>query len=95
MRVYNIIKKPVITEKALKCAEVNTYVFSVSTDVNKNQISTALESLYKVKVDTVNIINRKGKVRKKGKRMKTVRMPSTKLAYVKLKEGKLDLIPQT
>lgn len=50
---------PVITEKAARKVQEGCYVFKVSRDANKHQISQMVNALYKVKVQKVNIINKK------------------------------------
>jgi large subunit ribosomal protein L23 len=61
----NIIIKPLITEKGNHQQETrNSYAFQVHRDANKNQIKTAVEQLYSVKVADVRTMNRKGKPRR-------------------------------
>ena len=59
---YKIIRKPIVTEKATKLSEFNKVVFEVASKSNKNEIKSAIEKLFSVKVKSVNIINTKGKV---------------------------------
>jgi len=54
-----------------------------------------LENLYSVKVSSVRTMTKKGKEVKRGKRMTTKKLSDQKIAFVKLKEGKLDMFPQT
>jgi len=54
---YKILKYPIITEKATDLAEKNKYVFCVDKKANKKQIKEAVETVYNVKVEKVNIIN--------------------------------------
>lgn len=93
MKTENILIEPVITEKAAGLTQRSVYAFKVHGDSNKFQIQIALEKLYKVKVDTINIFNRKGKIRKVGRKMQPQKQPDIKIAYIKLKEGKIDLFP--
>ena len=61
----NVIIKPLITEKSTHQQNTrNAYAFEVHKDANKNQIRTAIEQLYSVKVTDVRTINRKGKPRR-------------------------------
>ena len=60
-RLYQILRAPVITEKSTLIAEHNQYVFYVAPDANKNEIKAAVETLFKVSVKAVNVINMKGK----------------------------------
>ena len=63
-RKYEIIKKPLITEKATTLGEEKKYVFEVSSDSYKLSIKKAVEQIFEVKVKVVNIINTKGKIKK-------------------------------
>ena len=94
MKMNEVILQPVVTEKATELVQSNVYTFIVHEDANKNQIREVLEKLYKVKVGTVKVTLRKGKVKKVGKKMILKKQPNKKIAYVKLIEGKIDLFPQ-
>jgi large subunit ribosomal protein L23 len=86
MDPIHVIKKPVVTEKGTYAMnEFNRYAFEVNPKASKNDIKSAIETLYKVKVDKVNTVTRRGKFR----RMKfgETQMSSVKLAHVRLKEG--------
>lgn len=83
-----------MTEKASRLASQNTYTFEINKNMNKHQISNLLEKMYKVKVGGVRVAKHKGKIRKVGKMGKTKQLPDTKIAYVTLKEGKIDVFPQ-
>ena len=82
---YDVIRKPIITEKATLASETGAVVFEVARDSNKPQIKEAVEALFGVKVKSVNTVVTKGKTKRfrgiKGSR-KTV-----KKAYVSLEEG--------
>ena len=82
---YKIIRKPIVTEKATKLSEFNKVVFEVASKSNKNEIKSAIEKLFSVKVKAVNIINTKGKI----KRFKGVlgKRNDIKKAVITLKEG--------
>ncbi|MGY6696222.1 MAG: 50S ribosomal protein L23 [Roseinatronobacter sp.] len=82
---YDVIRKPVITEKATMASEANAVVFEVAIDANKPQIKDAIESIFGVKVKAVNTTITKGKV----KRFKGMpgRRRDVKKAYVTLEEG--------
>ncbi len=95
MKINEVILKPVLTEKATNLAKEKTYMFEISLKANKNQVKKTLEKLYGVKVGRVRIMVRKGKERRVGRRMKNQQLPDTKIAYVELREGKIDLFPQT
>lgn len=94
MKINEVILKPVLTEKATNLTKNKVYMFEVGMKVNKHKVKTVLEQLYKVSVREVRIMIRKGKERKAGRRMKTKKLSDTKIAYVVLKEGTIDLFPQ-
>jgi len=82
---YDVIRKPVITEKATMASENNAVVFEVAMGSNKPQIKEAVEALFGVKVKAVNTAITKGKV-KRFRGQKGVRN-NVKKAYVTLEEG--------
>ena len=86
MDPYQIIKRPLITEKGMRCNEEhNTVVFQVDPRANKMQIKQAVETLFPVKVLHVNTLNMQGK--KKRVRLREGKRPDWKKAYVTLREG--------
>lgn len=85
-RMYQVIKKPVITEKATNDgAERNAYHFRVPVDANKIEIRQAVEELFEVKVTGVNTLRQGGKARRRG--WNAGRTPDWKKAMVTLAEG--------
>lgn len=84
-KLYDVIRKPIITEKATLASEANAVVFEVAIDANKPQIKEAVETLFNVKVKAVNTTVTKGKVKRfrgmLGKRR------DVKKAYVTLEAG--------
>ncbi|MBR2655249.1 MAG: 50S ribosomal protein L23 [Loktanella sp.] len=82
---YDVIRKPVITEKATMASEANAVVFEVAIDANKPQIKEAVEAIFGVKVKAVNTTITKGKT----KRFRGIagRRKDVKKAYVTLEEG--------
>lgn len=84
-----------ITEKSTDLAAKKVYAFVVHEDANKHMIAEAVEKLFTVKVSSVRVTIRKGKEKRVGRRMKTKQLPDQKVAYVTLKEGSIDLFPQT
>ena len=83
---YQIIRRPVITEKGLGVKESEaTLVFEVSSKASKTEIKNAVQNIFKVKVDTVRTANFAGKERRRGKF--TGYRPDWKKAYVRLKAG--------
>lgn len=95
MKINQILVKPILTEKATQLAQKKIYMFQVSRLTNKYQIKDAMEKLYSVKVGKVAVTTRKGKTRRFGRKMTTKKLADTKVAYITLKEGKLDMFPQT
>ncbi|WP_371153101.1 50S ribosomal protein L23 [Jannaschia sp. 2305UL9-9] len=85
MNTYDVIRKPIITEKATMASEANAVVFEVSIDANKPQIKSAVEELFGVKVKAVNTTITKGK--SKRFRGQLGRRKDVKKAYVTLEEG--------
>ncbi|MEK7805570.1 MAG: 50S ribosomal protein L23 [Planctomycetota bacterium] len=86
MDTYNIIKRPLRTEKSVADGEAtNSYHFEVDLRANKIQIKNAVEKYFKVKVQDVRTIVRKGK--EKRVRFRLGRTKDWKKAVVKLKEG--------
>ncbi|MFV2002940.1 MAG: 50S ribosomal protein L23, partial [Paracoccaceae bacterium] len=61
---YDVIRKPVITEKATMASQYGAVVFEVAMGANKPQIKEAIESLFGVKVKAVNTSITKGKIKK-------------------------------
>ena len=61
---YDVIKKPIITEKATMASEANAVVFQVAMDATKPMIKEAVESVFGVKVKAVNTTITKGKTKK-------------------------------
>ncbi len=83
--LYDLIRKPIITEKATMASEHGGVVFEVSMDATKPEIKEAVETLFNVKVKAVNTTITKGKVKKfKGR---PGRRRDVKKAYVTLVEG--------
>jgi large subunit ribosomal protein L23 len=84
--IYDVIKKPVVTEKAVtKKDGERTLCFQVDVDANKTQIRQAVEQLFKVKVADVRTSTTAGKLRRRG-RFAGYRS-DWKKAYVKLQAG--------
>ncbi len=84
--VYQVIRRPVITEKGLGAKETEgTLVFEVAPGATKTEVKQAVETLFKVKVEGVRTANFAGKERKRG-RFSGYRS-DWKKAYVRLKAG--------
>ena len=65
--VYEILKRPIITEKSMSNIDAKVYTFEVEKTANKTHIKLAIEELFDVKVEKVNIINAKPRPRRVGK----------------------------
>jgi len=86
MNVYEVIRRPIVTEKGVtKKESENTLCFEVLADANKTQIKTAVQKVFKVKVEEVRTVNTSGKLRRRGRF--TGYRPDWKKAYVRLKAG--------
>jgi len=85
-RMPNILLAPVVTEKSNMVGESsNQYVFKVLVDANKGEIKNAVEKLFNVNVDSGQVLNMKGKVKRFGQRLG--RRKDSKKAYVRLQAG--------
>jgi len=84
-RIYELIRSPIITEKATLLSEFNQVTFKVPVDSSKPEIKAAVEGLFSVKVTAVNTLRQKGKIKmfrgRPGKRV------DIKKAIVSLAEG--------
>ena len=84
--LYEIIRRPLITEKGLAAKETEgTLVFDVAPNASKTEVKQAVEALFKVKVENVRTANVLGKERRRGKF--SGYKPDWKKAYVRLKSG--------
>ena len=85
----DVIIKPIISEKSYSLIDQGKYTFEVDPRSNKTEIKQAVESIFNVKVETINTLNRQGKTRRTkfglGKRK------DTKRAIVSLKSGTIDI----
>jgi large subunit ribosomal protein L23 len=85
-RLLQVILAPVVTEKATLLAEKNQQIaFRVAPDATKPEIKAAVEMLFKVEVESVQVLNRKGKEKRFGRFVG--RRRNERKAYVSLKEG--------
>jgi len=64
---YDIIIKPIVTEKSMMGMEDNRYTFKVLKDANKTEIKLAIEEAFGVKIAKINTMNVKGKVKRQGR----------------------------
>ena len=82
---YDIIRKPVITEKATLASEAGAVVFEVAPKATKTEIKSAIEALFGVKVKAVNTVRTQGKVKRF--RGQLGKRDLVKKAYVTLEDG--------
>jgi large subunit ribosomal protein L23 len=85
VHLYEVLRRPLITEKGAGLQEQNKYVFKVAAGANKPQIKQAVEKAFGVTVIAVNVMTVHGKTRRVGRRQ--VLTPSFKKAIVSLKPG--------
>jgi large subunit ribosomal protein L23 len=88
--VWDVIKGPVITEKALRLKEASQdrkqlIAFYVANDANKIEVKNAVETIFKVKVEAVRLANFQGKLKRRGRSVG--RQSDWRKAYVTLKAG--------
>jgi large subunit ribosomal protein L23 len=86
MNVYQVLKRPILTEKTDYQRDDNQYVFEVDRRANKLQIKEAVETIFDVEVRAVNTMVMKPKRRRLGRRVLTTR-PAWKRAVVTLAPG--------
>lgn len=82
---YQVVKNLLRTEKGTELMAQNKYLFEVDSRSNKIEIKKAVEDIYKVKVNKVNIVSMRGK--EKRVRYKRGRTPDWKKAIITLEEG--------
>ena len=84
-RMYEVIRRPVVTEKSTLGSEHNQVTFVVPLDATKPEIKAAIEEVFKVKVKAVNTLRQKGKVKRF--RGQLGKRSDSKKAFVTLDEG--------
>lgn len=82
-KAYDIIKRPIITERSMAGTEAKKYTFEVAKDANKIEIAQAVEEIFGVKVAKVNTLHVQGKLKQQG-RFPAGRRASWKKAMVTL-----------
>ncbi|MCB9493342.1 MAG: 50S ribosomal protein L23 [Epsilonproteobacteria bacterium] len=86
LSIYSIIKKPVITSKAVELfRKYGRVTFEVHREANKPMIRAAVEKIWNVKVEQINVSNKTGKTKSFARR--TYKKPDQKRAIITLKEG--------
>ncbi len=94
-RLFNVLLAPRVTEKTARVGEQgNQYVFRVATDATKADVRDAVEAMFEVNVESVRVVNVKGKTKsfklRQGKRV------DWKKAYVRVQEGQvIDLLGES
>lgn len=81
--LHDIIRGPVLTEKSYDQIPMKKYSFKVAVDANKTEIKEAVEKIFNVTVESVNVSVHKGKVKRQG--YTSGRTPRVKKAIVTLK----------
>jgi large subunit ribosomal protein L23 len=99
MEHQDVLRRPVITEKNTRLMELGQYTFEVARDANKIQIKDAVQRAFNVDVIAVNVMNVRGKERRRGYRggraASIGRTSTRKKAIVTIKEGQtIDLFGQ-
>ena len=90
VQYYDVILKPVITEKSMEDMSAKKYTFLVHPDANKTQIKEAVEKMFEgTKVANVNTMNLEGKTRRRG--MTFGKTAAKKKAIVQLTEDSADI----
>ncbi len=85
-RIFTVLQSPHISEKAaISTEKANQFVFRVAVTATKLEVKKAVEKLFKVKVQKVQVLNVKGKVKRN--RYGLSSRPSWKKAYVRLEQG--------
>ncbi len=83
--IHDVILRPVISEKSYEMLDENKYTFIVDRNANKTHIKQAVEKIFEVKVLSVNTMNRRGKVKRRG--LIEGKRPDTKRAIVTVAPG--------
>ena len=89
MDARDIIKRPVITERSADLMSIDKYTFDVDVKANKTQVKYAVEEIFDVKVDKVNIMNHEPKKKRMGRYSGYTR--KRRKAIVTLKEGSIEI----
>lgn len=90
LKYYDVILKPVVTEKSMEVMAEKKYTFLVNPEATKTQIKEAVEKMFEgTKVERVNTMNNQGKVKRRG--MTFGKTAKTKKAIVKLTESSKEI----
>ena len=85
INVYEVLRRPLVTEKGTYLQEQNKYLFEVAINANKPQIKQAVEKAFDVTVKSVNLMTVAGKKKRYGRAI--TKRPDWKKAVITLKEG--------
>jgi large subunit ribosomal protein L23 len=85
MNLYEVLRRPLVTEKSTRLSESSKYVFEVDKKASKDQVRLAVEKCFKVSVVSVNMVKVPGETKRMGRR--AVEHPAWKKAIVTLKQG--------
>lgn len=83
--LYSVLRAPLISEKTARLQETNQYVFEVAQGATKADVKAAIEQLFNVQVEAVNVVNLRGKTKAFRQRIGT--RGGKRKAYVRLGEG--------
>ncbi|MHB0875884.1 MAG: 50S ribosomal protein L23 [Anaerolineae bacterium] len=86
MNVYEVLRRPLTTEKTYGMRALNAYAFEIHPDANKLEVKYAVEKIFEVSVVSVNVINTPAKRRRAGRRW-IVRQAPRRKAVVRLAAG--------
>jgi large subunit ribosomal protein L23 len=86
MHIYEVLRRPVITEKSVNASDIGQYAFEVDMRANKLLVKDAVETAFNVTVDDVNIMVMPAKTARRGRRV-AIRKPKWKKAIVTLAPG--------
>ena len=85
MHLYEVLRRPLITEKSTDLQSLNKYAFEIADEANKPLVKQAIEAAFKVKVTGVNVITMRGKSKRVGRRL--IQTRNWKKAIVTLQAG--------
>jgi large subunit ribosomal protein L23 len=85
INVYEVLRRPLVTEKGTVLQDQNKYIFEVAKGANKPQVKQAVEKAFNVTVKSINIMTVVGKKKRYGRAI--TQRPDWKKAVVTLKEG--------
>lgn len=86
---YDVILKPVISERSMEDAQAKKYTFKVAVDANKTEVKHAVEEIFGVEVKKVNVMNVNGKLKRMGRNVGMT--AASKKAIVTLSEGSKEI----